>query len=208
MSMASLAFGQGTTVNLQDYVQSSASGLATLERLSADCVTAVRAAQAGRGQSTNSGCVALSDALEAGLLVDYLSDCRVLTNWRNRFVFENSADAESGLPEVGIDSNVEDARELLQLMKDIERLCGDLALNFNASSFSAALPYTRAAAQADSAALSGTSLGNQQQQILRAQGNELQQRISGQDSRRTRETQRQFDALELELIRQQLRRNQ
>jgi len=182
-------YSQTTEQQLTDNLQLARDNLQQLDALADTCLKETTGSEA---------CTEFRQAVDGDLLVAYLESCAVAKSWRDEFVSSQARDAEP---------TSSGSETLLNFLIDIEYLCGENAL---AQATDNVLPAYRLS---KSASVSSSTLARslqyqldsaRQNTLLDQQRNSLYRGTSSQSTRSQRQTQRQFDQLEIELIRQQL----
>ena len=177
-------FAQTDTTEPTASLQQIRATLQQLDALASACVT-----EPGDPEA----CEAFRQAVDGELLIAYLDNCEVAKRWRDDFV---SSQVESSRSDAGDASGV-----LLGHLVDIEYLCGEKALTRATESVVAAYSHVRSTGPSLSLQ---TQWSNWQQQRLRESESRRQiERLSSQLRHLQRHTDRQFEQLELELLRQQ-----
>ncbi len=175
---------------LQDNLRRARNAAQQLEVLANDCLDE---------NAGNEACSAFRKALDGELLEVYLDNCTAAKSWREEFVVKQAQDSAA----TPVQSEV-----FLGYLVDIEFLCGDNALARNAASVTPAyrLTNTGPAGSSPMARSLQYQLDSVRQNALLGQQRRiLSEGLSTQNERSRTDTQRQFDRLELELIRQQNR---
>ena len=148
-------------------------------------------------------------SLDGEVLANYLSNCSELKSWRDDYIAASQSNSANSSDDN--DTTSEEDATNLQLLISIEFNCGENALQkrtqYVVDTFTLLQDGQIRNQRADSAMrrrlteLEFNSVLNQERSALR---NSVQQ----QQSTRSQETQRQFDNLQNELIRQQIRYQQ
>jgi len=182
------AFSQTSEQQLADSLQQARTSLQQLDNLANVCLDASGGSEA---------CSEFQHAVDGELLAAYLENCAVAKSWREEFVTSQSQ-------ETGATSTR--SEELLKFLVDVEFLCGENALARATDNVFPAYRLTRST-QTDGSSLA-RSLQYQldsarQNSLIDRQRSNLSQGVSSQSERSRRQVRRQFDQLELELLRQQ-----
>ena len=189
LALSFCGFVNAQESNLQSSVDEASSALQMLDDKANACLSA------GDIDSQLS-CNDFMSALDGELMASYLRHCTILKSWRDDFVTQtaNSNDA------------LENSEAMLQLLVAVEFNCAENALQrrteYVVSAFALLQRGSNTRSDAELrqrlAELKFESTDNRERQALQ---NSVQQ----QQARRQFEIQRQTDALENELIRQQIR---
>ncbi|MBL4819399.1 MAG: hypothetical protein JKY98_00200 [Gammaproteobacteria bacterium] len=178
-------------LSLHDHLELARDALATLDSLADACLKTDPV-------TLESPCARFSEALNGEILNQYLTNCRAAKTWREQFV---ASQVENPLLNVPIDAD-----ENLSSMINIEFLCGEDALLKRAGSVAIAYGQTL-----QSSGLSSSSVGSlnrqlnemRQHELITRERNRLFENMQQQQLQQKQETQRQFQNLELEIIRQE-----
>lgn len=160
---------------------------ATLQQL--DALASVCLTEAGDQDS----CEIFRQAIDGELLTAYLDNCAVAKRWRDEFI---ASEIETGRSDVGGASEI-----LLGYLVDIEYLCGENALTRATDSVLAA--YSRIRLSDGSVSFRTQWESWQQQRLRDSESRRQSERLASQRRHLQQQTNRQFDRLELELLRQQ-----
>ena len=181
-------------VNYQTHIDAAATQLRTLDNKAAACLAAFE------GESKESAAVRCQEfrgAIDGADLADYLARCEVLKAWRENFVLaaqQSDADNRGSAAD-------------LSLMVGIEFTCGEDALQkrtqFVTTAFNMLYGNRNSAQQANSE-IARRLAELQFETTLSNERRLLQDAIRRQQSDRLLQNERQFDALEKEIIRQQI----
>ncbi|MEZ5490936.1 MAG: hypothetical protein R3F50_11540 [Gammaproteobacteria bacterium] len=141
-------------------------------------------------------CETFRQAVDGELLRTYLENCAAAKRWRDDFIASEIETPRRNDGDSGGASEV-----LLGYLIDIEYLCGENALARATDSVLAAYGHIRLTEPSVSAQ---TQWNNWQQQQLRdSESRRQSERLASQRRQLQQQTSRQFDQLELELLRQQ-----
>ena len=149
-------------------------------------------------ESAAASCRECLDAIDGAELADYLARCQILKTWRENFVL---AAQQSGADYRGSDAD-------LRLMVGIEFTCGEDALQKRTQFVSTAFDMlygNQNFPQQINREISRRFAELQFETISSNERHLLQNAIQQQQSDRLLQTERQFDDLEKEIIRQQIR---
>ncbi len=178
--------------SLDSSVEAAAAALTELDSKAQSCLNSLDQAATSEAQQR---CDEFLQAIDGELLATYLTHCDALKNWRDEFVAEA----------VGNDQNNTNS---LELLVGIEFACGENALQkrtqFVVDTF-ALLQGGQIQERRASAALSRRLAELNFQSITNQQRRLLQDAIQQQQLRSQLETQLQWNEVENELIRQQIR---
>jgi hypothetical protein len=136
------------------------------------------------------------------LMANYLEQCRTLKDWRDQYV-DQTVTAD-------LDSNTENNTEMLRRLVSIELTCGENTLRSRTQFVFPAFNRLRSGSTANGIGASTTLISRQiSNDRLNAldsgERQRLQNALQNQQHRSLRENERQFNDLENELIRQQIR---
>ena len=181
-------------INLQLQIDAASSSLVELDGKAQACLNSLETAATTAAKPP---CDDFLQAIDGELLANYLSHCKILKDWRDAFV------------STAVNSNVQsNSNENLQLLVGIEFTCGENALQkrtqFVINAFGL-LQDGQIQNQRTNANLIRRLAELKFEATLNNERRLLQDSILQQHSTREQATQRQFDDLEKELIRQQIR---
>lgn len=171
------------TLNTQ--LDNARTAMAEMDLLAQACI---ESRQLTDSQTADS-CLVFNQALDGELLTSYLQNCRDARAWREDYISS---------PETGSLDQLE-TDTALQLMVDIERLCGEGALLKRTRYVAPAYQQTTSIPSG----IAGDLEALRQESLTSVERSQLRQSLQQQQQRQQQEIQRQFDRLELELIRQQ-----
>lgn len=186
-------------LNLATHIDATAAALSQLDSKAGDCLLALDA-----GTDSKTPCDDFMQAIDGALVADYLQRCKELKNWRDGYVERR----------VATDLDVDDGNsvEMLQRLIAIEYNCAEDSLIAHTEFVSTAFNRLRgdtavvsARANADAASLSRQLSEQNLSALDESERLRLLDALRSQQNRSQRETERQFDDLELELLRQQIR---
>lgn len=182
--------------SLDTRIDSATTALTELDLKAETCLISLAE---GTTDEAKAHCDEFLQAIDGALLASYLVDCEALRNWRDDFVSASTADNAP-------DNN--NSEENLRRLVGIEFACGENALNkrteYVVSAFSL-LQDGQIKNQRASAALTRHLAELQMQSTANQERRLLRNSILQQQSKRQLETEQQWNDLELELIRQQIR---
>lgn len=193
-------------ISLQERLDASATALKTLDSSAQSCQSGLNSSATSEAKQT---CDDFLAAIDGELLANYLSNCSELKSWRDDYV--TATQAGSANSSTDNETTSEEDAMFLRLLIGIEFNCGENALQkrtqFVVDTFALLQDGQIRNQRAGSTVrqrlteLEFNSVSNQERRALR---NSVQQ----QQSTRSQETQRQFDNLQNELIRQKIRNQQ
>jgi len=194
--LSSPAWAQVTEEELSDNLQRAQTILAELDRLAATCLQARK--NVDNTLDSEQACQQFHTALNGETLAAYLESCAIARTWREAFV-----DSQVDNDTTGADGD--QARQLSNLV-NTEYLCGTDALTRRTEFVEQAYRLTasnRNAARSLANSLQYQIDSDRQSVLMERERSRLLQSLSSQRSRNLQQTRRQFDDLELELLRQQ-----
>lgn len=177
---------------LASRIQAASDSLTLLDLKAKSCMDNL--AQESTDQATSS-CEEFLQSVNGELLADYLANCEVLKTWREQFV-------------TGELERNKDAEEYLDLLSGIEFSCGENALQRRTESVVSVFNILRGnSSQSQTAStLSRRIAESEFEQTSNAERRLLQDSIQRQQQRSLLQSDRQWDDLQEELIRQQINR--
>ncbi len=184
-------------INFQDSIDSTAEALILLDVKASDCLSALDA-----GADSHQLCVDFMAAIDGELMADYLDQCRELKDWRDDYVDQTIvSDIDAGNP---------GNEEMLRRLIAIEYSCGENTViertEFVAAAFNRLRSNTAPTTTATDAAAIRRQLSERRFNALEASERQrLLDALQNQQNRSEREIERQFNDLENELLRQQIR---
>lgn len=167
---------------------SSRQAMQQLDQSAGECLASLQQSSVAESES----CVLFNQRLNGELLENYINGCREARSWRDEFV---SRQIDSPEPS----SNSE---ETLQLMVEVEFLCGEEAL-LNRTEFVATAYQTLTINRIPSSRSQQDLSSLRQELMIDRERDRLMDSFQQLQLRQRQETQRQIDRQELELIRQQ-----
>ncbi len=151
-------------------------------------------------------CDNFMSAVDGELMANYLSECRRLKSWRDEFVTRSVAE------DVNTSTGGVDDQEMLRRLVTIQFSCGENTLptrtQYVVSAFNKlqnSVKRVESSAGTAASALSRQLSESRFNAIENQERQRLQNAVQGQQIRSQIETERQFEALQNELIRQQIR---
>ncbi len=177
-------------VDIQDAIDSAAEALILLDVKASDCISALDS-----GADPQAHCDDFIEAVDGEVLASYINQCRLLKNWRDDYVELTVA--------TDLRSDGEENTEMLRRLVAIEYTCGENTLQARTEFVVAAFNRTRNNTGGSASVERQLSQGRFNA-LDDAERRRLRDAVQNQQRRSLRENERQFDALENELIRQQL----
>ena len=186
--LPAIGFSQTSEQQLENSLLQAREALQELDELAADCLTE---------SSGNVACPDFLRAVDGALLETYLDNCAIAKSWREQFVTEQVQDFAA---------NSSRSETSLRHLIDVEYLCGENAVARATDNVLPAYRLTR------TNPANGNSLARslqyqldsaRQNALIDQRSSNLSGGYSSQSERSRQQIQRQFDRLELELIRQQ-----
>lgn len=185
-------------LNIRSSIDSSTSALSLLDSKASDCLSALES-----GSNSQPLCDDFIAAIDGKLMADYLEQCQLLKNWRDDFIIQ-TIEAEA-------DTDSANNEEMLRRLVAIEYSCGENAVLARTEFVEVAFNRLRnntdnsSVATGISAAISRQLAQSRFEALEIRERRRLQEAMQRQQSQSQRDTDRQFDDLENELIRQQIR---
>jgi len=181
-------------IDFQTSIDSSSEALIELDVMASDCLAALDA-----GEESEALCDSFIDAIDGELMANYLEQCRVLKSWRDQYVDQTVS--------LDLSSSSEDNEEMLRRLIAIEYSCGENTLQERTQFVFSA--FNRLRNNPVGGTATTTTLSRQTNQrrfdaLDSAERQRLQNSLQNQQNRSLRESERQFNDLENELIRQQI----
>ncbi|GJM13901.1 MAG: hypothetical protein DHS20C12_23040 [Pseudohongiella sp.] len=177
-------------IDFQQSIDSTSEALIALDVMASDCLAELDSA-------TQPG--ALCDGFLAGidgeLMADYLEQCRVLKEWRDEYVDSTVAS--------NLDADSESNEEMLRRLISIEFSCGENTLRSRTQFVFTA--FNRLRGDAGASTVDRQLSESRFEALDDRERQRLQDTLRDQRSRSLRESDRQFNDLENELLRQQIR---
>ncbi|MBL4574036.1 MAG: hypothetical protein JKY86_13330 [Gammaproteobacteria bacterium] len=181
--------------DFQKSIDSSSEALINLDMKARDCLAALDS-----DEDSAAACDDFLNAIDGKLMTNYLQQCRTLKNWRDEYVDQSMASSSN--------STTEHNEEMLKRLVSIEFTCGENSLRsrtqFVLNAFNR-LRGGRAASGASTAAINRQISNNRFNALENGERQRLQNALQNQQIRSLKESERQFNDLENELIRQQIR---
>lgn len=175
---------------LDSRIQAASDSLTVLDNKAKTCLDQL---EQGVTEQAVASCDDFLQSVDGELLAGYLSHCEELKSWREEFVTD-------------VANNAEDAETNLELLRGIELACGEGALQkrteYVVSAFT--LLQQGSAQNQASSTINRRVSELEMQQTLNAERRLLQNSLLQQRQRTRQQTDRQWDDLQEELIRQQI----
>jgi len=179
-------------IDFQKSIDSSSEALIALDVMASDCLLALDSSS-----SDATSCDDFINAIDGELMAGYLETCSTLKSWRDEYVNLTVT--------ANLDSNTENNEEMLRRLISIEFACGENTLRDRTQFVFSAFNRLRSKPQSGTANLRQEISNGQFEALDNRERQRLQNALQNQRNRSTRESERQFDILENELIRQQIR---
>lgn len=184
------------SIDIQNSIDSTAEALILLDVKASDCLQALDA-----GTESRQLCDDFMAAIDGELMADYLEMCRELKAWRDGYVDEAVA--------LDLDAGSANNEEMLRRLIAIEYSCGENTV-LNRTEF-VATAFERLHSDGSSAVSTNqaNSISRQLSErrftaVEERERQNLQESLRNQQLRSQRESERQFNDLENELLRQQI----
>ena len=197
LALVCSSFSCAQDSDFQKNIDSTSGALITLDVKASDCLTALDS-----DEDSTALCDDFIGAVDGELMANYLEQCRTLKDWRDQYV-DQTVTAD-------LDSNTENNTEMLRRLVSIELTCGENTLRSRTQFVFPAFNRLRSGSTANGIGASTTLISRQiSNDRLNAldsgERQRLQNALQNQQHRSLRENERQFNDLENELIRQQIR---
>ncbi|PCI79781.1 MAG: hypothetical protein COB20_04135 [SAR86 cluster bacterium] len=181
--------------DFQKNIDSTSEALIALDLKASDCLAAFES-----DENTQAVCDDFINALDGELMANYLEQCRTLKSWRDEYV-DQAVTSD-------LDSDTANNEEMLRRLVSIEFTCGENTLRSRTQFVFSAFNRLRSGSAtngAGTATLSRQISNDRFNALENAERQRLQNALQNQRNRSLRESERQFNDLENELIRQQIR---
>lgn len=194
-ALSSLSSAQES--DLQKTIDSTSEALIALDVKASDCLAALDS-----NGDPPAACDDFIEAIDGELMANYLEQCRTLKSWRDDYVDQTVTS--------DLDSDTENNEEMLRRLVSIEFTCGENTLRSRTQFVFSAFNRLRSESAAGGVnGISTTTLSRQLSEgrfnaLDNAERQRLQNALQNQQVRSLRESERQFNDLENELIRQQI----
>mgnify|MGYP006156473183 CR=1 FL=1 len=188
-------------IDFQKSIDSTSEALIHLDVLANDCLTTLDSME-----NSPTACDGFINAIDGKLMANYIEQCRTLKNWRDEYVEQTVA--------ANLDSDTENNAEMLRRLVAIEFTCGENTLRSRTQFVFTAFNRLRDASAANSIG-TNTDTSTISRQLSESRFNalenserqRLQNALQNQQNRSLRESEQQFNKLENELIRQQMKKS-
>jgi predicted protein tyrosine phosphatase len=190
------SFSSAQESDFQKSIDSSNEALIVLDLKASNCLTAMDS-----DENSQAVCSDFIKAVDGELMANYLEQCRTLKHWRDEYV--NQAVAAN------LNSDAVNNEEMLRRLVSIEFTCGENTLRSRTQFVFSAFNRLRGESAANAIGANTTFISRQisNNQFIELENGErrrLQNALQNQKNRSLRESERQFNELENELIRQQI----
>jgi len=188
------SFSSAQTSDFQKSIDSTSEALIALDVKAGDCLAALES-----DENSQPVCDDFINAVDGELMANYLEQCRTLKDYRDEYV-DQAVTAD-------LDSDTKNNAEMLRRLVSIEFTCGENTLRSRTQ-----FVFTAFNRLSSGSATSGTSTAWISRQLSEdrfsalenGERQRLQNALQNQQIRSLRESERQFNDLENELIRQQI----
>lgn len=182
-------------IDFQKSIDATSEALIALDVKASDCLAALNSAE-----NASALCDDFLADIDGDLMANYILQCRALKEWRDEYV-DQTVSSE-------LESDVANNEEMLRRLVSIEFTCGENTLRNRTQFVFAAFSQLR-----NGSAPSASNVTAIQRRLSQSRFNaldsserqRLQDALSSQQHRSQRESDQQFNDLENELIRQQIR---
>lgn len=190
------SFSSAQESDFQESIDSSNEALIVLDLKASNCLTAMDS-----DENSQAVCGEFIKAVDGELMANYLEQCRTLKHWRDEYI--NQAVAAN------LNSDAANNEEMLRRLVSIEFTCGENTLRSRTRFVFSAFNRLRSESAANTigantAFISSQISNNQFIDLENGERRRLQNALQNQNNRSLRESERQFNELENELIRQQI----
>ena len=190
------SFSSAQKSDFQKSIDSSSEALIALDVKASDCLAALDS-----NENSQVVCDDFIKAVDGELMANYLEQCRTLKDWRDEYVNQTVV--------ADLNSDAVNNNEMLRRLVSIEFTCGENTLRSRTQFVFSAFNRLRSGSAANAIGANTTFISRQ---ILNSRFNalengerrRLQDALQNQQNRSLRESERQFNDLENELIRQQI----
>ena len=190
------SFSSAQESDLQKSIDSSNEALIALDVKASDCLAALDS-----DENSQVVCDDFIKAVDGELMANYLEQCRTLKHWRDEYVNQTVA--------ANLNSDVVTNEEMLRRLVSIEFTCGENTLRSRTQFVFSAFNRLRGEPTANAIGANTTFISrqisnNRFNALENGERLRLQNALQNQQNRSLRESERQFNELENELIRQQI----
>lgn len=191
LALSLCGFSAAQQNDLQFSVEEASSALQTLDDKASACLSARE-----KINDDQASCNDFLAAVDGELMANYLRHCTDLKSWRDDFVTQTTA----------ANVTLENSEEMLQLLVAVEFNCGQNALQRRTQSVASAFALLQGSTSAQFDGELRRRLAEMEFDATDSRERQaLQNSVQQQQARTQFEVQRQTDALENEIIRQQIR---
>lgn len=193
-------------IDFQNSIDATSKALSELDLKANDCLLALDSSAQNK-----QSCDDFIAALNGELMANYLKECRSLKSWRDNFVTQRQKQSQRERERVAenTSTNNQHDEEMLRRLVAIEFNCGENTLQLRTQSVVPAFSQLQSTEQS-----SGVTISTLTRQLSDTRFNAIENRerqrlqnaVQSQQSRNKLETERQFNALQNELIRQQIQK--
>ena len=190
------SFSSAQESDLQKSIDSSNEALIALDVKASDCLAALDS-----DENSQVVCDDFIKAVDGELMANYLEQCRTLRHWRDEYVNQTVT--------ANLNSDAVNNEEMLRRLVSIEFTCGENTLRSRTQFVFSAFNRLRGESAANAIGANTTFISrqisnNQFNELENGERRRLQNALQNQQNRSLRESERQFNDLENELIRQQI----
>ena len=190
------SFSSAQISDFQKNIDSSNEALIALDVKASDCLTAMDS-----HENSQAVCDDFIQAVDGELMANYLEQCRILKHWRDEYVNQTVA--------ANLNSDTVNNEQMLRRLVSIEFTCGENTLRSRTQFVFSAFNRLRGESAANAIGANTTFISrqisnNQFNELENGERRRLQNALQNQQNRSLRESERQFNELENELIRQQI----
>ena len=188
------SFSIAQEIDFQKSIDSASEALTGLDLKASDCLATLDS-----DENSQTVCGDFIKAIDGELMTNYLKQCRTLKDWRDGYVKRTMKS--------DLDFTTENNAEVLRRLVSIELTCGENTLSSRTQFVFSAFNRLRggpASSGADTATISRQISNSRFNALENGERQRLQNSLQGQQIRSLRESERQFNDLKNELIRQQI----
>ena len=190
------SFSSAQLSDFQKNIDSSNEALIALDVKASDCLTAMDS-----DENSQAACDDFIQAVDGELLANYLKQCRILKHWRDEYVNQTVAE--------NLNSDTVNNEEMLRRLVSIEFTCGENTLRSRTQFVFNAFNRLRGESAANAIGANTTFISRRISNtrfnaLENGERQRLQNALQNQQNRSLRDSERQFNDLENELIRQQI----
>jgi predicted protein tyrosine phosphatase len=190
------SFASAQISDFQKSIDTSSEALIALDVKASDCLAALDS-----DENSQAVCDDFIKAVDGELMANYLEQCRTLKHWRDEYVNQTVA--------ANLNSDAVNNEEMLRRLVSIEFTCGENTLRSRTQFVFSAFNRLRGESAANAIGANTTFISrqisnNRFNALENGERQRLQNALQNQQNRSLRESERQFNDLENELIRQQI----